>query len=185
MRPLIALVLSLVLAACGSSQVSPSASDLPGVHAAGLQAPYLVTLTLPKATWSAKEPITGAATLALAQGAGVDLGGSGGGLLFFQYASVDGTHNVGGAMTADCRAYRLEPGVGMSAPLSHSGGFSPEQPDFEFLRTFLTAPDVRLPAGDWKMSAVADFVEGQDCSGASRRITATVTIHVNPVTGPQ
>ena len=183
MRRLLAPALGclVVLAACSSAPLGPTpAPSVPGAHAADLQAPYLLTLELPTATWKADQPITGLATLALVQGSGIDLGGSGGGLLCFEYASVDGAHHVGGAMTADCRAYRLEPGAPMTAPLSRSGGFYPEQPDFEFNRAFLTAPDVRLPAGDWKITAVASFVEGQRCSGASRTIRATVTIHVAP-----
>ena len=177
----LALALGASLAACSSAPIAPTPPPgVPGAQAADLQAPYLLTLELPSATWKADQPITGKATLALAQGSGMDLGGSGGGLLYFEYASVDGAHLVGGAMTADCRAYRLEPGGPMTAPLSHSGGFYPEQPDFEFIRAFLTAPDVRLPVGDWKITAVASFVEGQGCSGASRTIRATVTIHVTP-----
>ncbi len=182
MRRLIASALLLVvLGACSASAPSPTAApSAGGAQAADLQAPYLLTLELPSATWKANQPITGRATLALAQGAGMDLGGSGGGLVYFEYVSVDGVHHVEGAMTADCRAYRLVPGAPMTAPLSHSGGFYPEQPDFEFNRAFLTAPDVRLPAGDWKITAVASFVEGEGCSGASRTIRATVTIHVTP-----
>ena len=180
MRPLIAMALCLIVAACGSAAGSPSASVVPGVRAAQLQAPYVVTLDLSRDTWKAGEPITGAATLSLVQSAGVDLGGSGGGLLFFEYTEVNGTRHVEPAMTDDCRAYRLEGGTPMTAALSHSGGFYPEQPDFEFNRAFLTAPDVRLPAGDWEISAVASFVEGKDCSGASRTIKSTVTVHVAP-----
>lgn len=180
MRPPVALALCLLLVACGPAQGTPAPSAQPGAHAAQLQAPYLVTLDLPRDTWKAGEPITGAATLSLVQGAGADIGGSGGGLLAFEYASLDGLHQVEPVWTLDCHAFRLVADAPMTAPLSHSGGFAPELPDFEFLRTFLTAPDVRLPAGDWKISAIADFVEGQDCSGASRTITATLTIHVTP-----
>jgi len=176
-----ALAVAALLAACSPAPSGPTpAPSVSGASAADVQAPYLLTLELPSATWKADQPITGRATLALVQGSGVDLGGSGGGLLYFEYASVDGAHHVEGAMTADCRAYRLEPGAPMTAPLSHSGGFYPEQPDYAFNKAFLTAPDVRLPAGDWKISAVAEFVEGQGCSGASRTIRSTVTIHVTP-----
>ena len=145
MRPLIALVLSLVLAACGSSQVSPSASDLSGVHAAGLQAPYLVTLTLPKATWSTNKPITGAATLALAQGPGVDLRRLG------RRAHLLRVRLGGWGASRRRGDDRRLPGLPARArrPDARSavalGGFYPEQPDFEFNRAFLTAPD--SPAG--------------------------------------
>lgn len=180
MRPLIGLALCLALVACGSAQPTPATSALPGADAAQLQAPYLVTLDLPHDTWKAGEPITGTASLSLVQGAGADVGGAGGGLLAFEYASVDGVHHIEPVSDAACAAYHLVGGAPMTAPLSHSGAFYPEQPDFEFNRAFLTAPDVRLPAGDWNISAIASFVEGQGCSGADRTIKATLTIHVTP-----
>jgi hypothetical protein len=180
MRPLTALALCLVLAACGPSQPTPAPSAQPGARAAQLQAPYLVTLELPRDTWKAGEPITGAATLSLVQGADADVGGAGGGLLAFEYASVDGVHHVEPVSDAACATYHLVGGVPMTTQLSHSGAFYPEQPDFEFNRAFITAPDVRLPAGDWKITAIASFVEGQGCSGASRTIKATVTVHITP-----
>lgn len=180
MRPFIALALCLIAVACGSTQQTPLPPAQPGAHAAQLQAPYLVTLDLPRDTWKAGEPITGAATLSLVQGAGADIGGASGGLLAFGYASADGVHHVEPVSDAACRGYRLATATPMSASLSHSGAFYPEQPDFEFNRAFITAPDVRLPAGDWKISAIASFAAGKDCSGASRTITATLTIRVTP-----
>jgi hypothetical protein len=114
------------------------------------------------------------------QGASADIGGSAGGVMAFEYVSADGLHDVRPVLDLACRAYRLVAGVPMVEKLGHSGGFSPDQPDFDFLSAFLTAPDVRLPAGDWKITAIASFVEASDCSGADRTIPATVTVHVTP-----
>jgi hypothetical protein len=181
MHRLIAFALCLIVAGCSpSAATSPPAPTSSGIHVAHLQAPYLLELELPRETWTTAETIEGLATLTLVQGSGVDLSGSGNGLLFFDYASVDGMHHVEPAMTLDCKAYRLEAGKPMTSPLTKSGGFYPEQPDFEFNRAFLTAPTVRLPAGDWKITAVASFIEGQGCTGQSRTLRATVVIHVTP-----
>jgi hypothetical protein len=183
MRRPIAFALSLfvVIAACSSVPVAPTAApSVPGAHAALLQAPYLLTLELPTATWKADQPIMGVATLALVQGSGVDIGGAAGGPIGFEFASLDGVHRVEPVSDAACAPYRLEPGKAITTPIRKSGGFSPEQPDFEFNRAFLTGPDVRLPAGDWKITAVASFVEGQGCSGLSRTIRATIQVHVTP-----
>lgn len=177
----LALALGASLAACSSAPLAPTpAPSVPGAHAADLQAPYLLALELPADTWRADGPITGMATLALVQGDGVDIGGAGGGLISFEFASVDGTHRVEPISDAACAPYRLEPGRPVVSPIRKSGGFYPEQPDVEFNRAFLTGPDIRLPAGDWKITAVATFIEGQGCGGASRTIRATVTIHVTP-----
>ena len=181
MRRLIALVLCLIVAGCASgSGTTSSAASGAGVHGADLQGPFDLQLDLPRDTWKAGETIEGHATLKLANGGGVDLGGSGGGLLFFDYASVDGRHHVEPGWTLDCKSYRLEAGKPMTSPLTKSGGFYPEQPDFEFNRAFLTAPTVLLPAGDWKITAVASFVEGLGCNGKSRELRATVVVHITP-----
>lgn len=181
MRRLMVFALCLIVAAGCAQSVAPTpAPSLSGVHAGHAQAPYLIQFDLPRDTWTAAETIEGLATLTLVQGSGVDLGGSGGGLLFFDYASVDGIHHVEPAMTLDCKAYRLEAGKPMTSTLTKSGGTYPEQPDFAFNQAFLTAPTVRLPAGDWKITAVASFVEGAGCSGQSRELRATAVIHVTP-----
>ncbi len=176
----IALCLLASLVACSAAAVAPTASGVPGAHAADLQAPYLLTLELPRATWKADEPITGVATLALVQGSGVDLGGPAGGPIGFEFASLDGAHRIQPIHDDACAAYRLEPGKAITSPVGKSGAFYPEQPDFAFNKAFLTGPDVRLPAGDWKMTAVASFIEGPGCTGLSRTIRATIQVHVTP-----
>jgi hypothetical protein len=177
--PVVALI--VVLVACSSSPLAPTpAPSVPGAHAANLQAPYLLTLELPSASWKADQPITGTATLTLVQGSGMDLGGSAGGPIAFEFASLDGTHRIEPVSDAVCAPYRLEPGKAITSPIRKSGGFYPEQPDFEFNRTFLTGPDIRLPAGDWTITAVASFIEGQGCGGLSRTIRATIQAHVTP-----
>jgi hypothetical protein len=149
-------------------------------NAAHLQAPYLLTLELPAAGWKADQPITGVATLALVQGNGVDIGGAAGGPIAFEYASLDGIHLVEPVSDLVCAPYRLERGKPVASPIRKSGGFYREQPDFEFNKAFLTGPDVRLPAGDWKITAIASFVEGQGCKGLSRTIRTTIQLHVTP-----
>jgi hypothetical protein len=136
---------------------------------------------LPKASWRADEAIDGRATLNVVNGGGVELGGSGGGLVGFGFAQVGGPRRVDPGWDSDCSAYRLEPGKPITSGIKKSGAFSDDQPDAGFYRAFLTDPVVRLPAGDWTISAVASFVEGKGCSGASRTMTTTVVVHVTPV----
>ena len=181
--PLIPLALALgaSLAACAGASLAPTpAPSVPGAHAADLQAPYILTLELPTATWKADQPITGMATLSLVQGSGVDIGGAAGGPIAFEFASLDGIHLIEPVTDLVCAPYRLEPGKPVVSPIRKSGGFFPEQPDFEFNRAFLTGPDIRLPAGDWKITAVASFLEGQGCTGLSRTIRTTIQVHVTP-----
>ncbi len=142
------------------------------------QGPFQLVFELPKDTWEADEAIHGLATLALVNGDSVDLGGSGGGLLGFEFAEVNGSRLLQPVSTADCGPYRLENGKPITSPIRKSGGFSADQPDADFYRTFLAGPLVRLPAGDWKVTAIATFIEGQGCSGQGHTMRATILVHV-------
>jgi hypothetical protein len=175
------LALCLVIAGCGGDATTPSAaaSSTPQ-RAQHLQGPFRLVFELPRTTWKTCDAIEGIATLALVKGGGVDLGGSGGGLFGFDFAEVNGTRHVEPASAADCAPYRLDPGVPMTSAIKKSGGFSADGLDADFYRAFLTDPIVRLPIGDWRITAIASFVEGGDCSGASRTLTAPILVHVTP-----
>jgi hypothetical protein len=66
----------------------------------------------------------------------------------------------------------------MSSPIFKSGGYSGDAPPSDFNRSFLEDRVVRLPAGDWTITAVANFVDGEGCSGASYTLKAAVLVHV-------
>ncbi len=167
----------------GISRV-PTPTPVPSLavsaRAEDTQGSFHLVFELPKATWSAGETITGLATLSVVGAKGVDLGGSGVGLIGFAFADVAGTHDVQPMWTADCRPYRLDPGSPITSPIMKSGGYAADQPDASFDRAFLTDPVISLPAGDWKITAVADFIEKKDCSGQSHIMPATVVVHVTP-----
>lgn len=139
--------------------------------------PFKLELVLPRVDWKADEPMTGTAILSYGGPNLTEIFGSGT-LIGFRYSQIDGSHRVEPVSTADCRHYEISPATPMNAPLSKSGGFSPDQPDFEFLRSFLTSPDVRLPAGTWDVSAVTQFTEGDSCGLGGHSMTATVRVTV-------
>lgn len=182
MRRFLAFALCLVASGCGdgTAVATPPPSSPLVQHAEDLQGPFRLVFELPRGTWKAGDAIDGVATLAVVNGGGVDLGGSGGGLLGFAFAEVGGSRHVDGFWTADCRPYRLEPGKPLTSAIRKSGGFSPDQPDADFYRSFLTDPVVHLPVGDWSISAIALFVEGSGCTGQSHTMKATVLVHVIP-----
>jgi hypothetical protein len=162
------------LVATGGPSVAPSS------RAVVVEGPFQLVFELPKSTWSAGETITGTATLSVTGSDGVDLGGSGEGLFGFEFADVAGTHDIAPGWTADCRPYRLDPGTPLASPIRKSGGFTAEQSDAAFVRAFLADPLTSLPRGDWRITALADFIEQKDCSGQSHTMRATVLIHVTP-----
>ena len=137
--------------------------------------PFKLELVLPRVDWKSDEPLTGTVTLSYAGPQPTTIWGSSD-FLNFAYAEVGGPHQVEPAGRADCRRQNIDAATPISAGLSKSGGFSEEDPDVDFLRSFLTAPDVRLPAGTWDVTAVADFNEGDRCAAGGRSMKATVRV---------
>jgi hypothetical protein len=132
---------------------------------------------LPRVDWKSDEPLTGTVTLSYAGPKATTLFGSAG-LMNFQYTQVGGPHRTSPVSTSECGLYEIGPTTPMSRALSKSGGFTDEDPDAAWLRSFLTAPDVRLPAGTWDVTALADFNEGDRCAAGGRSMKATVRVTV-------
>jgi hypothetical protein len=177
-----ALAFGVALAACAGQPLSPAASPPTGaaVRASDVTGAFELTFELPRTTFRAGEPIEGRATLSVIGGAPVVFGSSGGGPFVFSFSEMNGRRHVGGAMSADCAPYRLEPGRPMTSAIRKSGGFSDDDPEAAFYQAFLGDPIVSLPAGDWRITAVASLVEGEGCSGAGRNLSAPIEVHVVP-----
>ena len=163
-------------ASASPSQAEPVTCSEPCPSASATSGAFKLELALPKVEWKSDQPVTGTATLSYGGPDPTTISGSGT-LIGFRYTQIDGSHKVEPVSTADCRRYEIDPATPMNAPLSKSGALSPEDPDFDFLRSFLTAPDVRLPAGMWDVSALAQFTEG-DCGPGGHSMAATVRVTV-------
>lgn len=180
MRRLLAFALCLVVSGCGNAPAPGTSAPGPTLvqHAESLQGPFRLVFELPRGSWQSGDAIDGLAALSVVNGPGVDLGGSGGGVLGFAFAEVGGTRHVDPVSSADCAPYRLEPGDPITSTVKKSGAFSADQPDAAFYSSFFADPLVHLPAGDWNISAVAEFVEGTGCTGLSHTMTATILVHI-------
>jgi hypothetical protein len=183
-RALVAAALCLAVIGCSATTATPTTAPSPAAptptpaRATTTQGPYRLDFELPQTDWRTTDSITGTATLSFVGTGGVDFGSSGGGPFLFDFAELSGTRHVDGAMTADCKPYRLDAGKPMSSPIFKSGGYSGDAPPSDFNRSFLEDRLVHLPVGDWTITAVASFVEGADCHGASYNLKAAVTVHV-------
>ncbi len=175
------------MAACATPTGSPapagsSPSGSPGANeparAEAADGPFQLVFEVPAPTWRAGQPIDGRASLGITTG-GAEVGGSGSGLVGFEFREVGGHRLVGPAWTADCRQYRLEAGAPLVTGIVKSGGFAGEDPDAAFYRSFFADPLVRLPAGTWEITAVADFIEGA-CDGAHHTLRAPITVTITP-----
>ena len=177
-----AFLICLVVSGCTGIGAAPTPSPGTGEsrRADERQGAYTLGFELPKTTWRSGEAIGGTATLHLASANSADVSGSGSGLIGFDFAELGGSRHVVPAQTSDCRPYRLDPDRPMESAIVKSGGFYPEQRDFEFYRSFLSDPLVRLPAGEWTIAAVASFTEGRGCTGKGRTLRAAVKVRITP-----
>lgn len=180
-RFLAGALLVFVAAACSATPTpEPTETNAPPARAEDVEGPFRLVFELPKTTWQAGEAIEGQAGLSLVGAGAAEVGGSGLGLLGFGFLEVGGRRHVEPAWTTDCVQYRLEAGRPILSPITKSGGFSADDPNAAFYRTFFADPRVRLPAGDWQIIAVASFVDGRGCAGQSYLLRAPILVHVTP-----
>lgn len=98
-----------------------------------------------------------------------------------------GIEQVGGTLAIEpggrlpCRTQTLTRGKPMAVPFLKSGAFPAEDPDIRFKAAYFANPQLQLPAGNWRIYAVASFSEGQ-CGGTEHSIEAGVTVEVQPGT---
>lgn len=163
-----------------SAPTEPSSSPVPvSGTAEQVEGPFRLTLTLPRTTWSSGEAITGEAALALVDGDLAELGVAGNGPLEFMFQEVGGPREIGPAWDTVCASAQLAADSPITRPIRKSGGYSTDEPDADFYRSFFADPLVRLPAGDWDISAIAEFIDGRDCGTADHHsLRATVRVHV-------
>lgn len=152
------------------SGTCPSASTTDGS--------FRLELVLPHLDWKASDAITGTAILSFAGSAPTTVYGSGSSVINFSYVEVGGTRRVDPVWTADCAPHSIDPATPINEPLGRSGAMPNDDPNAAFLRSFLTAPDTRLPVGTWDITALAIFTEGVACEGGPHSMTATMRVTV-------
>lgn len=167
-------VLSTVLALAGCTLLPGAA----GPVARDADESFELVLRVASARYGANQPIDASATLSyLGPEAGIDLVGSGSGLISFSARQLDGRLDITGGQTADCAPYRLDRARPMEVPYAKSGGWSNDDPDAAFYKAFFADPVFRLPRGAWRISARAGFTV-EECGGVSHALGAEVTIVV-------
>jgi hypothetical protein len=176
MRVLIVAV-AILTVACGPSPTPSPTGAVEPVIALDEQGPFRLELELRKATYAVGEPIEGIARLRYAGPGGIEIAGSGGGLIGFSLVDVDGPRDVGGGQDLACAAYDLDPQTPFTTGLQKSGGFDPNNPAHDFAEAFLNDPVYRLPAGRWEIQAWSNFL-GQGCALPETRLVASLRIVV-------
>ena len=85
----------------------------------------------------------------------------------------------GPAWRADCAPHDISTDHPLTSAITKSGGWSGEEPNAAFYRSFFADPIVRLPVGDWDITAIAQFVDGEGCPGAAHELQATLRLRIS------
>ena len=146
------LVIGVAGAACGS----PAEPSSEPVVVTGRDAGFVLALQLGSTVVDAGAPIDVAAQLTW-EGAAPEgsVWSSGSGPVGFSIEHLDGDLDIGGAMTSDCVQHDYARLVPAAIPFQKSGGFSNEDVNAEYFRAYFADPVLRLPAGNWRVVAIA------------------------------
>lgn len=108
--------------------------------------------------------------------------GPGTGLIGFGIESDDPAIRISPAFTSDCAPWKFTRDEVVVYPFEKSGGFGEDEPLASFYRAYFADPELRLPAGTWRIFAGGGFYEGADCGDAFpyHSLSASLTIVVEP-----
>ena len=127
----------------------------------------------------AGQPIQVEAVLTHDQGEPLVLSGSGSGIIFFSVTRLeDGLASGPPVMTSDCGRHELPAAEPLVVPFFKSGGYSPGDPNAEFMETYNATPDLTLPAGTWRIDVTAHGTLGEGCGGQQlgHKLSLVVTV---------
>jgi hypothetical protein len=175
-RRLAALLLcALALGGCssGDRRQPPRVTDVDS------QGPFSLALTVQRTQFQVHEAITAVATFAYAgPKAWEELSGSGSGPILFGIEQGDGPIDAGFWQTDDCKRHVLERDGPLVLAFRKGAAFSANDPMADFWRAYVADPELRLPAGHDRLTALVELAVGQGCDGPPLDLRASVEITV-------
>jgi hypothetical protein len=146
-----------VLAGCSATT--------PSVRGEDRQAGFLLTISSPHLVWDADQPIIVSAEFSYLGPGSVTVSGPGpGSHVAFEIVELTGTRKMEPIWLLACVTWQMTR-VPETVPFHKSGGYTAEDPDAAFYEAWLAEPEFRLPAGRWRVTALAPFMTGSGCVG--------------------
>ncbi len=142
----------------------------------GSDALFALTIEAGRSRYAVDEPIGIATRLRYIGDEPVIVTSSGAGLVAFAIEQLDGPVDAGWARNDDCARFDYRPGDIEPVEFQKSGGYSNDDPMADFWRTFYAEPELRLPAGEYRITARAEYGD-PDCSDF-RTVEASIVIVV-------
>lgn len=181
LRILLVAATALALSACTArplpSEVPPSTPEL----AAGQVTEGGVTLAANVAPTrvAAGDEINVVAEVSHDRPVPLVVSGSGTGIVFFSVTRLgDGLSSGSPIASSDCAQHELPPGEPLVVPFSKSGGWSEEDPNADFLRTYFSEPGLTLPPGTWRIDITTGGTLGEGCTGEQLDLELALTVTV-------
>lgn len=184
---ILAVATALTLAGCGSGEgkEQPAATMNPKLTER-LASPLLerkdeyfeMKLQIAQTTYKAGEPINLSATLTyVGEEKSYTVWGSSSAQVVFTL--TDGKNfNMDGASTSDLVPTEFKQGEKVSYPFVKSGGFSSNEPDADFWKSFYAEKELKLPAGTYLVTASCNFSLTQEVLESSYDASVYTTITV-------
>ena len=181
--PSVALLLAACVVTPTPTPIGPSAVAGPTARelASGIVSADGLTLsvTAEPATVPAGQPIQVEAIVTNDGAEPLVLSGSGAGFVFFSVTRMeDGLTSGPPVMTGDSAPHVLQPGEELVVPFSKSGGFSPDDPNADFLSTYFSQPELTLPSGAWLIDVSTAGTLGEGCTGEALELEISLVVTV-------
>lgn len=138
---------------------------------------FELTIKADRGRYQADEPIEVSSVLRYVGAAEqTTVSSHGAGMVAFSIEQLDGPMDAGPGRDFSCGEFEYRTGQLERIRFQKSGGFDTEEPLAGFWRAFFADPDLRLPEGHYRISAIADYsISG---CGAGRTLAAWVDITV-------
>lgn len=137
---------------------------------------FRLTIQADRGRYAAGQPIEITTTLRFLGDQPTTVSSSGAGLIAFGIEQLDGPVDAGWARTDDCARFDYGPGDVEDVEFQKSVGYSNDDPMADFWRTFFADPELRLPAGEYRIAALGEYGD-VDC-GRWQTIEASIVIVV-------
>lgn len=166
------LVASLILAGCTAAPAESPWEVVDSAH----DVSWILAIGSPKAQWAAGEAIDIRAVLTyVGPGQGAEYFGSGSGPLTFGLREIGGTRHLEGFMELDCSRHAMRSHEPLVVSQFKTGGYSADDPSAAFYEHLLADPLLRLPPGQWELTARAVFSMPPGC-GEGRAVSLLALI---------
>jgi hypothetical protein len=175
----ITAILLAAVAACGPAPTLTESTAQP-IVVEGRDAGFALSMRIGSDVADAGTPIDASAILTWEGAApAASIWGSAGGPVSFGLEQVDGMIAVIPIQDAACAKHDYARLVPVGIPFQKSGGFTADDPNAPFYRTYFADPVLRLPAGTWKVTAIVNgYLKPCDMSAPEVNITLAASVLV-------